>query len=145
MGANAGTLTSGRPVDVHFARDPFVLPRLLQRVIYPHERSAPSIDPVESRPDVLIVDDDPATCSALAERLAADGVSSTSVHDGVAAIQRAITLRPQLIVLDLGLPELSGDQVFERLQADHRTRYTPVVFPSGTTRCATSSPAGTIT
>ena len=107
---------------------------MLQRVIYPHERPAPSIDSVESRPAVLIVDDDPATCGALADRLAADGVSSASVHDGVTAIQTAITLRPQLIVLDLGLPELSGDQVFERLQADHRTRYTPVVFLTGSSQ-----------
>ena len=89
---------------------------------------------MDLRPAVLIVDDDPATCAALAERLAADGLSSTSVHDGVTAIQRAIALRPQLIVLDLGLPELSGDQVFERLQADHRTRYTPVVFLTGSSR-----------
>ncbi len=40
----------------------------------------------------------------------------------------------QLVVLDLTLPELSGDQVFERLQADHRTRYTPVVFLTGSSR-----------
>ena len=80
------------------------------------------------RPAVLIVDDDPVTCAALGERLAEDGLTSEVVHDGVSAVQRAIAARPQLIVLDLALPELSGDQVFERLQADHRTRYTPVVF-----------------
>ena len=83
---------------------------------------------------VLIVDDDPATCAMLIERLAIDGIASEAVHDGVTALQRAIALRPQLIVLDLGLPELSGDQVFERLQADHRTRYTPVVFLTGSSR-----------
>jgi PleD family two-component response regulator len=86
---------------------------------------------MDARPTVLIVDDDPATCEALAARLADDGLVSESVHDGVTAVQRAIALRPQLVVLDLALPELSGDQVFERLQADHRTRYTPVVFLTG--------------
>src|SRR5256714_2726735 len=89
---------------------------------------------MDVRTAVLIVDDDPAICAALSERLAEDGLSSESVHDGVTAVQRAITLRPQLIVLDLGLPELSGDQVFARLQADHRTRYTPVVFLTGSSR-----------
>ncbi|MDQ6857956.1 MAG: response regulator [Chloroflexota bacterium] len=89
---------------------------------------------MDLRPAVLIVDDDQATCAAIAERLQADGLGTEIVHDGVTAIQRAITLRPQLIVLDLGLPELSGDQVFERLQADHRTRYTPVVFLTGSAR-----------
>ncbi|HEV2251280.1 MAG TPA: response regulator [Candidatus Limnocylindria bacterium] len=86
---------------------------------------------MDARPTVLIVDDDPATCAALAARLAEDGLVSESVHDGVTAVQRAIALRPQLVVLDLALPELSGDQVFDRLQADHRTRYTPVVFLTG--------------
>ena len=89
---------------------------------------------MDGRPTVLIVDDDPATCAALAERLAEDGVVSEAVHDGLTAIQRAVVLRPQLVVLDLTLPELSGDQVFERLQADHRTRYTPVVFLTGSSR-----------
>jgi PleD family two-component response regulator len=89
---------------------------------------------MDARPTVLIVDDDPATCALLSERLAEDGISSEAVHDGVSAVQRAIILRPQLVVLDLGLPELSGDQVFERLQADHRTRYTPVVFLTGSSR-----------
>ena len=92
-----------------------------------------TITPMGGRAAVLIVDDDPATCAALAERLADDGIVSDSVHDGLTAVQRAIAIRPQLIVLDLALPELSGDQVFERLQADHRTRYTPVVFLTGST------------
>ena len=86
---------------------------------------------MDARPTVLIVDDDPATCAALAARLAEDGLASEAVHDGWTAVQRATSLRPQLVVLDLGLPELSGDQVFERLQADHRTRYIPVVFLTG--------------
>ena len=85
------------------------------------------------RPAVLIVDDDPATCAALRERLLEDGLTSESVHDGLSAVQRAIAVRPQLIVLDLALPELPGDQVFSRLQEDHRTRYTPVVFLTAST------------
>jgi len=89
---------------------------------------------MDRRPAVLIVDDDPATCRMLMERLAEDGIASESAHDGVTALRRAIALRPQLIILDLALPELSGDQVFERLQADHRTRYTPVVFLTGSSR-----------
>ncbi|MEA2660698.1 MAG: hypothetical protein QOH08_270 [Chloroflexota bacterium] len=89
---------------------------------------------MDGKPRVLIVDDDPALCAVLAERLAADGLASECVHDGLSAVQRAITTRPQLIVLDLSLPELSGDQVFARLRADHRTRYTPVIFLTGAAR-----------
>ena len=86
---------------------------------------------MDRRLAVLIVDDDPAICAVLSERLAEDGLVSEAVHDGASAVRRAIELRPQLVVLDLALPELSGDQVFARLQADHRTRYTPVVFVTG--------------
>jgi DNA-binding response OmpR family regulator len=86
---------------------------------------------MDARPAVLIVDDDPAICAAIGDRLALDGVSSESAHDGLTAVERAIGMRPHLIILDLALPELSGDQVFARLQADHRTRYTPVVFLTG--------------
>jgi PleD family two-component response regulator len=89
---------------------------------------------MDRKPRVLIVDDDPAICAALTARLSEDGLACESVHDGLTAVQRAVALRPQLIVLDLALPELSGDQVFERLQADHRTRYTPVVFLTGSSR-----------
>src|SRR5258708_1673674 len=82
-------------------------------------------------PTVLLVDDDRALCDLLAERLSLDGLRCDCVYDGLSAVQRAFAIRPQLIVLDLSLPELSGDQVFARLRADHRTRYTPVIFLTG--------------
>ena len=88
--------------------------------------------PGSSDPIVLLVDDDRALCQVLSERLAESGLRTECVHDGLSAVQRAFALRPQLVVLDLGLPELSGDQVFARLRADHRTRYTPVIFLTGT-------------
>lgn len=85
-------------------------------------------------PLVLIVDDDRTLCAVLAECLEACGLRAEAVHDGRSALDRSLTLRPQLILLDLGLPELSGDQVFDRLQADHRTRYIPVIFLTASAR-----------
>ncbi len=82
-------------------------------------------------PIVLIVDDDRALCALLRDRLGLDDLRSESAHDGLSAVRRAFALRPQLIVLDLSLPELSGDQVFAQLRSDHRTRYTPVIFLTG--------------
>ena len=88
---------------------------------------------LSGEPVVLIVDDDRGLCEILAQRLDLDGLRSECVQDGLSAVQRAFALRPQLVVLDLSLPELSGDQVFARLRADHRTRYTPVIFLTGHT------------
>lgn len=102
-----------------------------REVIWSRRTPCETIGAVDGQPKVLIVDDDPALCAVLADRLAADGLSSESVHDGLTAVERAVALRPELILLDLSLPELSGDQVFARLQADHRTRYTPVIFLTG--------------
>ena len=97
-----------------------------------HDESVPAIATATSdRPIVLVVDDDRALCAVLAERFAMDGLRTECVHDGSSAIPRALALRPQLIVLDLALPDQSGDQVFAGLRADHRTRYTPVVFVTG--------------
>jgi DNA-binding response OmpR family regulator len=85
-------------------------------------------------PTVLIVDDDRALCGVLAARLGDAGLRTELAHDGPTALDRAVTLRPQLVVLDLGLPELTGDQVFDRLKADQRTRYTPVIFLTASAR-----------
>jgi DNA-binding response OmpR family regulator len=94
-----------------------------------------TLDPAAvATPMVLLVDDDRALCDLLRDRLAIDDLCSESVHDGLSAVSRAMALRPQLIVLDLDLPELSGDQVFARLRSDHRTRYTPVIFLTGHSR-----------
>ena len=77
---------------------------------------------------VLVIDDDPDLCAVIVEDLEMEGLRCAVAHDGRAALELAQRLRPDLIILDLLLPEISGDLVLERLQADHRTRYTPVVL-----------------
>ncbi len=81
-----------------------------------------------STPLVLIVDDDPDMRTLLTELLRGDGLRCETASDGATAVERALALRPQLVLLDLSLPVLSGDEVFARLRADHRTRYIPIVF-----------------
>ena len=82
----------------------------------------------EATPLVLIVDDDPEITALLTELLTGDGMRCETASDGQTAVELATTLRPQLVLLDLSLPVLSGDEVFARLRADHRTRYIPIVF-----------------
>lgn len=83
---------------------------------------------VATGPQVLIIDDDPDLCALMSEVLEQEGLRCTAVHDGRTAVDMALRLRPDLIVLDLLMPEITGDEVLRRLQADHRTRYTPVVL-----------------
>jgi DNA-binding response OmpR family regulator len=83
-------------------------------------------------PLVLVVDDDPEIRTLLSEILSADGIRCETAADGATAVQLAQSLRPQLVLLDLSLPGVSGDEVFARLRADHRTRFVPVMFLTGT-------------
>jgi len=87
-----------------------------------------SAQPADVTPLVLIVDDDPAITAPLTELLTGDGLRCETASDGRTAVEMAMALRPQLVLLDLSLPVISGDEVFARLRADHRTRYIPIVF-----------------
>lgn len=82
-------------------------------------------------PLVLVIDDDPDLCALVVEVLGLEGLRCTVAHDGRTAIETAVRLRPDLIILDLLLPEVTGDEVLRQLQADH-TRYTPVVLVTAT-------------
>ncbi|HEY8656208.1 MAG TPA: response regulator [Candidatus Limnocylindria bacterium] len=95
-----------------------------------------TVSGVSGGPLVLVIDDDPDLCALIVEILALEGLRCVVAHDGRTAIERALRLRPDLIILDLLLPEMTGDLVLKRLQADHRTRYTPVVLVTASTSIA---------
>ena len=65
---------------------------------------------------ILVVDDDPQILRALRINLAARGYEVSLAHSGHEALDVAATLRPELVVLDLGLPGFSGIQVIEGLR-----------------------------
>jgi len=65
---------------------------------------------------VLVVDDEPALARALAINLRAHGWEVVTAATGKAALDAAATTRPDVIVLDLGLPDLDGTEVIEGLR-----------------------------
>lgn len=65
---------------------------------------------------VLIADDDPQILRALRITLTARGYDVVTAHDGRAALDAAITQHPDLIVLDLGMPGLTGLEVIEAVR-----------------------------
>jgi DNA-binding response OmpR family regulator len=68
---------------------------------------------------ILVVEDDRTIATALVERLVAEGFDVELAVDGRAALDAASRQRPDLVVLDLMLPELDGLEVCRRLQATH--------------------------
>ena len=82
------------------------------------------------RPKILVVDDDPDLVRALRLRLRANDYDIATAGDGYSAIATAQKERPDLIVLDLGLPAGDGFVVLERLQNSDTLSGVPVIVLS---------------
>jgi sigma-B regulation protein RsbU (phosphoserine phosphatase) len=80
--------------------------------------------------DILIVDDTPANLRLLSQMLAEQGFQVRPVPDGVLALAAVQVEPPDLILLDIRMPEMCGYEVFERLKADSRTADIPIIFIS---------------
>ncbi|HVA08465.1 MAG TPA: response regulator transcription factor [Acidimicrobiales bacterium] len=65
---------------------------------------------------ILIVDDDPALLKALRIGLTARGDDVVTSHSGTDAITQVALLNPDLVILDLGLPDLDGLEVCRRIR-----------------------------
>lgn len=83
---------------------------------------------------VLYIDDNPIN-TILVERILTSRpeVVFGCAPDGRTGLDRATRLRPDLVLLDLTLPDISGEQVLARLRADPLTRAVPVIVVSGNT------------
>ena len=80
--------------------------------------------------NILAVDDVHANLRLLSEILTQDGHTVRPVPDGKLAINSAKAAPPDLILLDIMMPNISGYEVCEQLKADERTRDIPIIFIS---------------
>lgn len=83
-----------------------------------------------ARHKILVVDDDPDLVRALRLRLRANDYEIATAGDGYTAIATAHRERPDLIVLDLGLPAGDGFVVLDRLQNSDTLSGVPVIVLS---------------
>lgn len=80
--------------------------------------AAPALPVATTRPQrILVVDDNDAAREGIAELLRAVGHEVTSAADGAAGIAAARQLRPDIAILDIGLPQMDGYEVARRLRA----------------------------
>ena len=86
---------------------------------------------------VLVAEDSRTQRAYFADLLRAEGLDVHEAHDGRVALDLCRIIHPDLLILDLGLPRLSGEQVLERLRADRKIRATPVVVLTADERDAT--------
>jgi CheY-like chemotaxis protein len=80
---------------------------------------------------ILIVDDYPDALDIWAIYLQAIGYRVSTAGDGAAALAQAERLLPDLIVLDLELPRISGFDVAKRLRANPETQHIPLIAATG--------------
>ena len=67
---------------------------------------------------MLVVDDNRDSAESLALMLAMSGSETRTAHDGMAAIGTAEAFRPDLVLLDIGLPQLTGYEVCRRIRQE---------------------------
>ena len=77
---------------------------------------------------ILIVEDEEAIVEVVSRTLRRHGYETASAADGDDALEKAFSLRPDLVILDLMLPKMDGWEVCRRLKADRQTASVPVLM-----------------
>ena len=80
---------------------------------------------------ILVVDDEPSIRAVIRAALERAGHRLLEAADGAAALRMARSHPPDLIVLDIALPQLSGLKVCRQLKAEAATARTPVLLLTG--------------
>jgi PAS domain S-box-containing protein len=83
------------------------------------------------RKRVLVVDDNVDAAESIAMILRVSGYDVRCIHDGVSVLQAAKVYRPDIVVLDIGLPGMNGYDVAKQLRQQVEFRHTPLVAVTG--------------
>lgn len=80
--------------------------------------------------DILVIDDTPENLALLSQMLTEKGYKVRSVTKGSSGIRGAQAVPPDLILLDVKMPQMDGYEVCHQLKADLRTKDIPIIFIS---------------
>lgn len=83
------------------------------------------------KPYVLVVEDEPATADIVRFNLEKRGVECECAYDGDEAVRMVVERTPDLMVLDINMPGMSGWEVLDLLPGDRELSAIPVVILSG--------------
>jgi two-component system cell cycle response regulator len=100
----------------------------LERFLRKAEQGAEAASPSERRARILIVDDEPAVVEAFAEQLRRAGYDCLGAGGGLAALQAAQDEGPDLVLLDVLMPDLDGFEVARRLKGNLKTAGIPIIL-----------------
>ena len=77
---------------------------------------------------ILIIDDEPTILLVSRRRLEANNYEVITASSGKEGIEKAFTFKPNLILLDLVMPELDGFEVCKRLKVSKETKEIPIII-----------------
>jgi CheY-like chemotaxis protein len=85
----------------------------------------------DDKKTVLVVDDDPDARDFLTTVLEDNGFATVSAEDGTEALQRIEEKLPDLVALDISMPEKSGVAVYRALKENEQLKNIPVIIITG--------------
>lgn len=87
---------------------------------------------MNTKPTILVADDDGLLARSLNDALSRTGYEVSVVHDGKAALEKALAVKPELILLDYQMPEMNGLEVLKALRDSEEGKDIEVVFSTNT-------------
>jgi signal transduction histidine kinase len=83
---------------------------------------------VDKKSKILIVDDSTDTVELLNKRLTFEGYDTVLAYNGKQALEQVSKHHPDLIILDIMMPDIDGYEVCKRLKASRNTKYIPILM-----------------
>ena len=83
-----------------------------------------------NNPDLLIIDEDDATCTVLEAFFKLKGYSSLCVSTGTKALEMLKEITPKVILLDILLPDIKGYEICKRIKSNDKLVDIPVFYTS---------------
>jgi CheY-like chemotaxis protein len=87
-------------------------------------------------PLALIIEDNPAQSEIFTKAVQMAGFEVEAILDGQVALERLAVTIPQIVVLDLHLPHVSGDKILAQIQRDKRLSKTRIILATADPRMA---------
>jgi PAS domain S-box-containing protein len=126
-GGNIHAFSAGRGQGSEFV---VRLPRLIHSSSIPAITAAPAV-PSANKRRILVVDDNRDVAESLAMLLESEGHQVLTAFDGIAAMETARTERPDIILMDIGLPGMDGYAVAQALRQNHELERTMLIALTG--------------
>ncbi len=91
---------------------------------------------MEEKPTAYVIEDDEDLCFIFSEAMRAAGLEPEVISDGQIAIDRLAVNRPYVVVLDMHLPSVSGEEILRRIRSSAHLKDVRVIIATADARLA---------